>query len=404
MTIRYFVPDWDDRVDPDYDFLRDIHRPERNPYRDDRYAHEIYDSAPYDGILLSRATLDGNKAKRGVIIQAGSAHRYLRLPIDGQHQVLGDCGAFSYWQQDEPPYHTDDVLAYYQDLGFDLGVSVDHLIFAEVDAERERRWNITIANAEEFLAHHRSGGYTFDPVGVAQGWDPASYRRAARALVKMGYSHIAIGGLVRSQTSAVLQVLAAVKEELPAGMQVHLFGVNRPEYASHFAALGVTSFDSASRLRRAWMDGRRNYFLRDDSYTAIRIPEAQHLAKKLGVDADMAVQLEQDALRGLRALDSGEASVEETLAAVAIYAEFAGDQPHRVNQDYHRTLAEQPWKRCECAICQEIGVEVIIFRGNNRNRRRGFHNVWQLYRQLHTQAPVPMAEPEALMRQLEFEF
>lgn len=401
MTIHYFVPDWDDRVDPDFDFLRDTHRPGRNPYRDDQYAHEIYHPAPYDGILLSRATLDDNKAKREAIMQAGSAHRYLRLPVDGKHKILGDCGAFSYWQQDEPPYHTDDVLAYYQDLGFDLGVSVDHLIFAEVDAERERRWNITIANAEEFLSHHRSGGFTFTPVGVAQGWDPASYQRAARALVQMGYSYLAIGGLARSTTPEVLRVLAAVNDVLAPDTQVHLFGVNRPEYAGHFEALGVTSFDSASRLRRAWMDGRRNYFLGDDAYTAIRIPEAQTLVRKRGVDADRAAQLEQDALHCLRAYDHGAASVADAYAAIAAYAEYASDNPQRITRDYQRTLAEQPWKRCECAICQQIGVEVIIFRGNNRNRRRGFHNVWQLYRQLHNMTPAHA--PETAVCQLELE-
>lgn len=402
MTIRYFVPDWDDRVDPGFDFLHDTHRPGRDPYRDDRYAHEIYHPAPYDGVLLSRATLDSNKTKREAIKQAGSAHRYLRLPIDGEHTILGDCGAFTYWQQDEPPYDTDDVLAYYQDLGFDLGVSVDHLIFAEVDAERERRWNITIANAEAFLSHHRRGGFTFTPVGVAQGWDPASYQRAARALVQMGYSYIAIGGLARSTTPDVLRVLVAINQELVPGIQVHLFGVNRPEYASHFEALGVTSFDSASRLRRAWMDGRRNYFLGDDSYMAIRIPEAHALARKRSVDADKAARLEHDALHCLRAYDRGSATVEEAFAAVAAYAEIAGDQPHRVTRDYLRTLTEQPWKRCECAICQEIGVEVIIFRGNNRNRRRGFHNVWQLYRQLHS--PVPTIKRDVLALQLGLEF
>jgi len=403
MTILYFVPDWDDRVDPDYDFLRDMHRSGRNPYRDDRYAHEIYDTPPYDGILLSRATLDDSKAKHDAILQAGSAHRYLRLPADGQHKVLGDCGAFSYWQQNEPPYRTDDVLAYYQDLGFDLGVSVDHLIFAEIDAERERRWDITINNAEAFLKQHRSGGYTFTPVGVAQGWDPSSYQRAARALVRMGYTHIAVGGLVRSRTEDVLRVLASIKEELPSGMQVHLFGVNRPEYARQFTALGVTSFDSASRLRRAWMDGRQNYFLQDNSYTAIRIPEAQALVKKKpDLDAHRAVQLEQDALQALRAFDKEEVTVDDAHAAVAAYAEYAGDQPHRISHDYLQTLAEEPWKNCPCLICQNIGIEVVIFRGNNRNRRRGFHNIWQLYWQLH--APITTVEPNVPIVQLELRF
>lgn len=402
MPILYFIPDWDDRVDPSYDFLHDTHREGRNPYRDDRYAHEIYETPPYDGILLSRATLDDHKSKHDTILQAGSVHRYLRLPADGQHKVLGDCGAFSYWQLSEPPYRTEEVLTYYQDLGFDLGVSVDHLIFAEVEAERERRWDITVTNAEAFLKQHRSGGYTFTPVGVAQGWDPSSYRRAVHALVQMGYKHIAVGGLVRNRTEDILRVLASIKEELPAEMQVHLFGVNRPEYARQFAALGVTSFDSASRLRRAWMDGRRNYFLEDDFYTAIRIPEAQALAKKLGTDAHQAVKLEQQALQALRALDKGEATADDVFTAVASYAEYAGHQPQRIAQDYRRTLNEQPWKRCQCSICQKIGIEVVIFRGNDRNRRRGFHNVWQLYRQLHAQ--IPTAEPVAPTLQMELNF
>ena len=29
-----------------------------------------------------------------------------------------------------------------------------------------------------------------------------------------------------------------------------------------------------------------------------------------------------------------------------------------------------------------LGVDVILFRGNNRNRRRGFHNLWVVARRL----------------------
>ena len=34
------------------------------------------------------------------------------------------------------------------------------------------------------------------------------------------------------------------------------------------------------------------------------------------------------------------------------------------------------------SICKEIGMDVIIFRGNNRNRRRGFHNTFVFYKLL----------------------
>lgn len=394
MTIRYFIPDWDDRVDPGYDFIADQHTVGRNPYRDDVYAHEIFDPPPYDGILLSLATLNESPSKRDAIVSAGSVHRYLRLPKDGAHEVLGDCGAFTYWREEVPPYTSGQVLESYQTMGFNLGVSVDHLIFPEMEADRGRRWEITTNNAEEFLRLHRSGRYTFTPVGVAQGWDPSSYRRAVEALVKMGYEYIAIGGLVRSQTSDILKILSAVKPELPSHLQVHLFGVNRPEYAGVFADLGVTSFDSASRLRRAWLDGRRNYFIGELAYTAIRIPDARTLAKKNGLGEDETLKLERRALGAVRAYASDRASLAETLAAVEAYDTLASGSAAVPKRDYASTLADVPWRQCPCKICKTIGVEVVIFRGNNRNRRRGFHNIWQLYQQLQTSTSREMSEAQ----------
>jgi hypothetical protein len=403
MTIRYFIPDWDDRVDPNYNFLTDEHTPGRNPYKDDYYAHEIYPTPPYDGILLSLATLDANKSKRAGIREAGSVHRYLRLPADGAHEVLGDCGAFTYWREETPPYQTKDVLEAYEDLGFDLGVSVDHLIFTELAAEKQRRWQLTLDNARDFLRLYRNGTYHFQPVGVAQGWNAESYQQAAQALVDMGYERLAIGGLVRTRTQDVLKILTAIKEVLPAHTQVHLFGVSRPEYAHEFTRLGVTSFDSASRLRRAWMDGRRNYFLGDDAFAAIRIPEAQSLAKKLGADEAETRRHEQAALETLRAYNQDQATLTATLDAAIAYATLAGADADQLRTEYTWTLQSKPWQQCPCEICRAVGVEVIIFRGNNRNRRRGFHNTWQLYRQLQdSTTPNVKLTADNYSRQLEF--
>ncbi|EMC3067100.1 tRNA-guanine transglycosylase, partial [Salmonella enterica] len=46
------------------------------------------------------------------------------------------------------------------------------------------------------------------------------------------------------------------------------------------------------------------------------------------------------------------------------------------------TLGDRPWRKCECNICRSIGINVIIFRGAERNRRRGFHNIQVLYNRL----------------------
>lgn len=382
MTIHYFIPDWDDRVDPNYDFLTDQHTVGRQPYRDDRYAHELYGTAPYDGILVSRAVLDDNPTKRSMIQETGRVHTYLRLPQDRPYQVMGDCGAFSYWKQANPPYETADMLDYYADAGFDLGVSIDHLIFTDDATERERRWHLTRDNAREFLRLYRQRAYRFTPIGVAQGWDPPSYQRAVRELIAMGYHHIAIGGLARSPNKQIIQVLTAVQQVLQPRIAVHLFGVSRPEQTPLFMQLGITSFDSASRLRKAWTDDRKNYYLDEQAFTALRIRDAHRVAKEQGVDAATAIQQEQAALTTLRAYDRGAATLQETFAALLAYAELSGSLTERMQEEYRRTLRAKPWQHCPCSICQQIGVEVIIFRGNNRNRRRGFHNTWQLYQQL----------------------
>jgi len=385
MAIQYFIPDWDDRVDPNYHFERDEHTPGRNPYRDDRYAHELYGVAPYDGVLISRAVVEENTTKSTMMRELGSVHRYLRLPTDKNHQVMGDCGAFSYWKQEVPPYESADMLNYYQQHGFDIGVSIDHLIFSEFDLpDKERRWKITVDNAEAFLHLHNKGGYEFTPMGVAQGWTPETYQQAVQKLIQMGYTHIALGGLVRSQNHEIVQVLQAVQSELKPDIKLHLFGVSRPEQVPLFMQLGVTSFDSASRLRKAWTDGRKNYYLNDTTYTAIRVRDARMVAKMHELDEAATVRKEQAALQALRDYDKGDVSLKTASEAVLEYAELSGTLTPRMQTDYQKTLEDQPWKHCPCAICQAIGIEVIIFRGNNRNRRRGFHNTWHLYQQLQT--------------------
>jgi hypothetical protein len=90
--------------------------------------------------------------------------------------------------------------------------------------------------------------------------------------------------------------------------------------------------------------------------------------------------LEHKALDILRAYDKGKACLDETLETVLSYDKLFGEKRNHRNW-YLRVLEDQPWKACDCPICREIGIEVIIFRGNNRNRRRGFHNVKVFYEQ-----------------------
>lgn len=72
-------------------------------------------------------------------------------------------------------------------------------------------------------------------------------------------------------------------------------------------------------------------------------------------------------------------------AVVREYATWIDDDD--LLEEYQETLRERPWERCDCPICTEHGIEVCIFRGNDRNRRRGFHNTRRFYDEFEEDLP-----------------
>lgn len=103
---------------------------------------------------------------------------------------------------------------------------------------------------------------------------------------------------------------------------------------------------------------------------------------------------EKLALETVRGLDAGTASGDDALNAVMDYHQFLlrGEGTDMQAQEKElkktellvsRTIKDLPWKNCTCDICRNIGVEVIIFRSSNRNKRRGFHNLHVYHQHLH---------------------
>jgi hypothetical protein len=385
--LRYFIPEWDDLVDRDFDFQNDVHSGGRGNWSNEVYAHQMYPEPNYDGILISKVVAEAKKDKRARINALG-VHRFLRVPRS--FPIMGDCGAFGYIAEKVPPYTTPEILDYYTRLDFDYGVSIDHLIVASTESEKRERYELTIANAEEFLIEHRKAGHTWTPIGAVQGWDPRSYADASRKYVAMGYKYIALGGLVRSPTPQILDVMREVHRVVPVGVDIHLFGLARLNAMSAFADMGVRSVDSASYLRRAWMgSGGQNYLtMEGEFYTAIRVPEAgksyraKRMVSEARASADTVLRLEQASLKALRDFDRGQRRLSEVVDILVDYDQLI--TPDRVPHRHllERTLEARPWKKCGCEICKKDGIDVLIFRGNNRNRRRGFHNTYVFYRLL----------------------
>ena len=67
------------------------------------------------------------------------------------------------------------------------------------------------------------------------------------------------------------------------------------------------------------------------------------------------------------------------------YATWVGEDD--LLDEYRETLLERPWETCDCPICDEHGIDVCIFRGNDRNRRRGFHNTRRFYDEFEEELP-----------------
>ncbi|MEC1071403.1 tRNA-guanine transglycosylase DpdA [Priestia megaterium] len=512
--LKFFMPENDDRVDPKFNFITEEHTKDRNPIVDDVYAHQLYNKPNYDGVLISKVNIDQSKNRRDQILEAGGLHKFLRLPSDTP--LYGDCGAFSYFKEEKPPYETDEILEYYKQMGFDIGTSIDHLIIgkiAENEAIRNFRYELTLKNAYDFIKRHKEGNYQFTPSGIAQGWDVESYRNSVLELIKMGYKHISIGGLAPVQSDKILEILKGIAPIIPEHMEVHLLGAARLDYLDIFHKLGVTSFDSTAFLKKAWGGvGGGNYFTLDKKkYAAIRIPQAD-IKKNARIKAlvnrginniEELKKLEQKALKIVREFDKENTNINNTIETLLKYDSYfetlkshtqqqkeakkkrdkytyekldiseeklalmhknldkaikevakkkgligidqfmVGDlsynslfvrnenllkesvdelifsqmntiatleieaikaknllvletnlkdfftenyddilSTNKLRPLYYELLTDQPWKKCPCSICKNVGVEVIIFRGNNRNRRRGFHNTFVFYNQL----------------------
>lgn len=384
--LKYFIPEWDDLVDPDYDFLNDRHSSGVGDWSNEVYAHQMYREPNYDGILISKIVAERTVKKKRRVSDLG-LHRFLRVP--DEFPIMGDSGAFGYLMEEVPPYTTPEILEYYTRLGFNFGVSLDHLIFSGSPQEQKRRYDLTVNNAEEFLIEHSKLGLKWEPIGAVQGWDAKSYTEATRQVVAMGYTYIGLGGLVRTKTEEIIQILQEVHAVIPPTVSIHLFGVARLNALQDFADLGVRSVDSASYLRRAWMGASDNYYTLDgEAYAAIRIPNADrsYRAKEIVTQKratlEQVVQLEEACMEALRAFGRGELSVEATLDVLDEFDHLITEKRRVMRLHYQATLEARPWESCPCDICRKDGIEVIIFRGNNRNRRRGFHNTYVFYRQL----------------------
>lgn len=415
MPIKYVMPDWDDYLDTGFDFQNDTFSPSNdNGISRRSYLHEIMgDDTPYDGILVSLNQIDKKKGALKKYDTTGVVEKTIReiMRIPDRILVIGDCGAFSYKDKLKPSIDPKTAAKLYDEYGFDLGASVDHMIVDEVidkkpdgkeekraltDKEKDDRVALTINNARAFINEVRTNHYRFTPLGSIQARTPQEYAQVFDEYIEMGYRQIALGSLIPKDDETIREIITevgshyrALPEETRKDVGIHLFGILRPALFNIYVENGIASFDSASYFRKAWLKSDRNYLGTDGEwYAAIRVPQSalpknKKALENKGFDLEEVAALEKHVLQSLNEFNK-ESDVEAVLDNIIKYDSYferVSDGGEKLRDAYKQVLIDRPWEQCECAICKKIGIHTLIFRGYNRNKRRGFHNTYVFYHQ-----------------------
>lgn len=127
--MRFYVPEWDDNVDAEYDFVHDEHSFLDPSERNLSYIWDIFDreTTPIDGVLISREQVEDTPSKFDRITDSG-VYEAPQLDIPEWLPTISDCGAWGYKSLPFPPYGNEGMLEFYEKLDVTVGVTIDHLV------------------------------------------------------------------------------------------------------------------------------------------------------------------------------------------------------------------------------------------------------------------------------------
>ena len=383
------------------------------------FAHNVYPDRSYDGLLVSRAYIDGikgvwvfnRKALKKTLKKTNAPSKVWKafdqwrtptihnmLAYEPGSLVMGDCGAFSFVNSKEPPFSTSEIVEYYTKYEFTQGVSVDHLILDFVQ-DKQFRYDLTIANAEAFIKEHKKLDLRWTPIGSIQGWNVGSYAKAAGLYARMGYKYLAIGGIIKSKTEYILRILQGIRDELTRvghpEVVAHLFGVTRFMSLPEFGKLGAKSFDSTSLFVRSFRRGEESYLLESGWKPVITLPvQGQHVkavAEEGTFDRKVFKAKSKKLLvRVLKFAASGETKPPKKLlndlVAFNILAYPAYQTKARsLYRRFARVFKHRYWEQCPCRICKLWGVKVALTYSSRFYFARGIHNLFMFHHILYPQ-------------------
>ncbi len=215
--MRFYFPDSQDQIDPSFDFITEetLDLPgatARRPLRARGATHPSIRWACWSPRRSSTgcpARPESTPLRNDNASTASASVAFFRLDREAGPRIdtLGDCGGFTYVRDEVPPYTPDEVIDFYDGCGFDLGISIDHVILGYDPRSRQRSRTSQPGRLATSTGDHPSVGQrlprpcacTEGPLQACrrgQGWSPASYATAVQALQRIGYTRIALGGMV----------------------------------------------------------------------------------------------------------------------------------------------------------------------------------------------------------------
>jgi hypothetical protein len=136
--VRFYVPEWDDNVDANYDFIHDEHSTLGKQERELQYIWDIFDyeTTPIDGVLISREQVEESQTKFDNLTKYGVYHPDSRLHLPNWLPTISDCGAWGYKSLPFPPYGNSEMLDFYEAMDVTVGVTIDHLVLGSGEEGR----------------------------------------------------------------------------------------------------------------------------------------------------------------------------------------------------------------------------------------------------------------------------
>ncbi len=202
----------------------------------------------------------------------------------GVHGVLGfngivmtDSGAYQILQYGRVAVKPEEIVEFQKQIGSDIAVILD-IPTGNARSRRQAEYSV-----EETLRRAREALSYIDPdkrvwvIPIQGGQFPDLLERSAKEAAKLLglYKVAALGSptvlLERYDYATLIRMIAKVRETLPWGTPLHLFGAGHPMIIPFAVALGVDLFDSASYILYA-RDNR--YMTRSKTY---RLEELEYL-------------------------------------------------------------------------------------------------------------------------------